>query len=34
MSDRNRSLFWQAVGRAAQAECHRLARVYLMAVAA
>lgn len=32
MSARNRSLFWQAVGMAAQAECHRFARVYLMAV--
>jgi hypothetical protein len=32
MSDRNRSLFWQAVGMAGAAECHRLASGYLKAV--
>lgn len=34
MSERNRSLFWQAVGMAGAAECPRLAGCYLKAVKA
>jgi hypothetical protein len=32
MSERNRSLFWKAVGLAGRAEVPRLVRCYLMAV--